>query len=245
MHVHGTRATLEAARAAGVRRVVVASTSGIVGISESPDVVAIEDDEPPHGLIQRFPYYRSKLYAEQEAFEHNRDGLEVVCVNPSLLLGPGDVLGSSTHDVRLFLDRAVPFVPPGGLAYVDARDAAEAMLLAMERGRPGRRYLVSACNLTVAEFFLRLERLSGVPSPRVPMPRSREPVPSQDARSSDDSSAPWAASFPSTNPASTSRGCSGTSTRAARRKSWDGSREIPPRRSQRPCANFDLTNLCS
>jgi dihydroflavonol-4-reductase len=96
-----------------------------------------------------------------------------VCVNPSLLLGPGDVRGSSTEDVRMLLEGLVPAVPAGGLSFVDVRDAAEAMLLAMGRGRPGERYLVGACNLTVREFFARLARVAGVPSPWLPLPRSR------------------------------------------------------------------------
>lgn len=172
VHVLGTRMVLESARAAKAGRVVVASTSGVVAISESADRIATEDDPTPTALVQRFPYYRSKLFAEQEAFAHNGDGLDVICVNPSLLLGPGDVYGSSTHDVRLFLDRAIPAVPSGGMSYVDARDAADAMLRAMTHGTPGRRYLLGASNCTVREFFARLERVSGVPAPRMPMPKS-------------------------------------------------------------------------
>ena len=63
-HVLGTRAALRAARAAGVPRTVIASTSGTVGISEDPTRMATEDDPPPTALIQRFPYYRAKLYAD-------------------------------------------------------------------------------------------------------------------------------------------------------------------------------------
>lgn len=171
-HVEGTRAVLEAARAAGVKRAVVASTSGTVAISESADVVTREDDPTPYAIIQRFAYYRSKLYAEKEALSQNRDGLEVVVVNPSLLLGPGDAQGSSTNDVKLFLEGRVPFVPSGGMSYVDARDAAEGMALAMEKGAPGRRYLLGGSNCTVREFFGRLERVSGVRAPVLPLPPS-------------------------------------------------------------------------
>jgi dihydroflavonol-4-reductase len=174
VHVEGTKAVLDACAAAGVARVVVASTSGTVAVSESPDHVATEADAAPVGLLSRWPYYRSKLFAERAALERNRPGFEVVSVNPSLLLGPGDVRGSSTEDVRLFLEGAIPAVPAGGLSFVDARDAAEAMRLAMDRGRGGERYLVGACNLTMRDFFGRLARVSGVPAPRLPMPRSRE-----------------------------------------------------------------------
>lgn len=172
LHVEGTRAVLEAAREAGAKRVVVASTSGTLGISETPRPIAREDSAPPMALLQRFPYYRAKLFAEREALERNAPGFEVLCVNPSLLLGPGDLLGSSTEDVRRFLDRQVPFVPQGGVAFVDARDAGEAMALALEKGRGGQRYLVNGANMTVREFFERLERVSGVKGPRLPVPGS-------------------------------------------------------------------------
>jgi dihydroflavonol-4-reductase len=174
VHVQGTKNVLDACAAAGVRRVVVASSSGTVAVSESPDHVAVEDDPAPIGLISRWPYYRAKLFAERAALERNAPGFEVVSVNPSLLLGPGDVHGSSTEDVRLLLEGAIPAVPSGGLSFVDARDAAEAMALAMERGRPGERYLVGACNLTVRAFFARVARTAGVRAPWMPMPRSRE-----------------------------------------------------------------------
>ncbi len=174
VHVEGTKTVLDACVAAGVRRLVVASTSGTVAVSEDPGHVATEGDPPPLGLIGRWPYYRAKLFAERAALERSGQGIEVVCVNPSLLLGPGDVNGSSTGDVRRLLERAVPAVPAGGLSFVDARDAAEAMRLAMERGRAGERYLVGACNLTVRDFFGKVARISGVRAPWLPMPRSRE-----------------------------------------------------------------------
>jgi dihydroflavonol-4-reductase len=173
-HVVGTRTTLEAARDAGVRRAVIVSTSGTIAVSEDQDHIANEDEDAPLALVSRWPYYRAKRFAEQAALEMSTPGFEVVSVNPTLLLGPGDLRGSSTEDVRLFLERKIPAVPPGGLSYVDVRDAAEAVRLAYERGRPGRRYLVGACNLTIREFFARLERISGVRAPWIPVPRSPE-----------------------------------------------------------------------
>jgi dihydroflavonol-4-reductase len=174
LHVEGTKSVLDACAQAGVKRVVVASTSGTVAVSETQGRLPTEDDPAPIGIVSRWPYYRAKLFAERAALERNRGGFEVVCVNPSLLLGPGDVRGSSTEDVRLFLEGAIAVVPAGGLSFVDARDAAQAMCLAMDRGRAGERYLVGACNLTVRDFFGRLARVSGVRPPRMPMPKSRE-----------------------------------------------------------------------
>jgi dihydroflavonol-4-reductase len=174
LHVEGTKNVLDACARENVPRVVVASTSGTVAVSETPGRVATEQDPAPIGLLSRWPYYRAKLFGERAALERSRPGFDVVSVNPSLLLGPGDVRGSSTGDVRLFLEGAIPLVSAGGLSFVDVRDAAEAMRLAMELGRAGERYLVGACNWTVRDFFARLARVSGVAAPIVPMPRSRE-----------------------------------------------------------------------
>jgi dihydroflavonol-4-reductase len=173
VHVEGTKNVLDACAAAGVRRVVVASTSGVVAVSEDPEHVANENDPTPVDLIHRWPYYRAKLFAERDALERPRSGLEVVCVNPSLLLGPGDVHGSSTGDIRAFLEGRVSAVFRGGLSFVDVRDAADVFCAAMDRGRPGERYLVGACNVTVRDFLERLSRVSGVAAPWLPLPRSR------------------------------------------------------------------------
>src|SRR5262249_28604764 len=61
VHVTGTKNVIEAAKAASVKRLVVASTSGTVAVSSDPDHVATENDETPIGLIARWPYYRAKL----------------------------------------------------------------------------------------------------------------------------------------------------------------------------------------
>lgn len=171
-HVEGTKITLDACRGAGVKRAVIASTSGVVAVSKDPSDIRDETAEPPIDLIGGWPYYRSKLYAERAAFDRNGPGFEVIAVNPSILLGPGDVHGASTGDVVSFLERRLPFIPPGGLSFVDARDAAHGMVLAMEKGRAGERYLLGAANMSLDVFFHRLSRVSGVPVPALRLPRS-------------------------------------------------------------------------
>jgi len=172
-HVLATRAALAGLRSAGVPRVVVASTSGTVAVSGDAAQIADESGHVPLSLVAMWPYYRSKLYAEREALEANSAEFEVVLVNPSLLLGPGDLRESSTGDVRRFLARSIPAIPGGGIAFVDVRDAAQGMWLAFERGRAGERYILNAKNMTVAAFFQRLERIAGVKAPALRMPRSR------------------------------------------------------------------------
>jgi dihydroflavonol-4-reductase len=174
LHVVGTRNALSGLKRAGVRRTVVASTSGTIAVGKDPDEIFDESAQAPLELLAMWPYYRSKLYGEREALAANQPpDFEVVVVNPSLLLGPGDLRESSTGDVRRFLARLVPAIPAGGVAFVDVRDAAEGLLLAFERGRAGERYLLNGKNLSLAAFFGRLERISGVKGPFLPMPSLR------------------------------------------------------------------------
>ncbi len=170
LHVEATRQLLEECRAAGVGRFVLASSSGTIGVSRT-ERVATERDDYPIATVARWPYYLSKIYQEKTALRFHRDsGLAVVVLNPSLLLGPGDARLSSTDVVFKFLERRIPAMPSGGLSFVDVRDAARAFAAALERGRPGERYLLGGANMTFADFFARLSRLSGVEPPRARLP---------------------------------------------------------------------------
>jgi dihydroflavonol-4-reductase len=172
LHVDGTRRVLERMAAAGVRRMILASTSGTIGVSKDE---AILDETAPYAeeLVAGWPYYASKIFQERLAFEHGaRLGIEIVAINPSLLLGPGDRRLSSTGDVRKFLKRQIPVVPKGGINFVDARDAALATAAALERGRSGERYLLGGPNWTMKEFFARLGRVAHVAPPRLVLPAS-------------------------------------------------------------------------
>jgi dihydroflavonol-4-reductase len=170
VHVEGTRFLCEAARAASVRRIVLASTSGTVAVAERADEMPDETTVAPIDIIGRWPYYASKLYQEETARRACGDAIELVMVNPSLLLGPGDDRLSSTRDVLSFLARDIALTPPGGLNFVDVRDVAAALPAAMDRGRAGERYLMGGHNLTFGELFGRLGRLSRVAGPRLRPP---------------------------------------------------------------------------
>ncbi len=170
LHVQGTRRLLEACAARGVSRVVLASSSGTIAVSRE-DRLATEADDHPIAVVGRWPYYLSKIYQEKTALRIHRDtGLPLVVLNPSLLLGPGDARLSSTDVVFKFMERRLPAMPNGGLSFVDVRDAAQAFAAALSRGRPGERYLLGGANMTFRDFFSRLERLTGIPAPRVTLP---------------------------------------------------------------------------
>lgn len=170
LHVDGTRRVLERMATAGVKRMVLASTSGTIGVSKDEEIL---DESAPYAeqIVAGWPYYASKIYQERLAFEHGeRLGIEVVAINPSLLLGPGDRRLSSTGDVRKFMKRQIPVLPDGGINFVDARDAAAATAAALDKGRAGERYLLGGPNWTMKEFFARLGRVANVAPPRLRLP---------------------------------------------------------------------------
>jgi dihydroflavonol-4-reductase len=170
LHVQATRRLLEACAAKGVKRVVLASSSGTIAVSKD-DRVATEADGHPIAVVAGWPYYLSKIYQEKAALRIHRDtGLPVVVLNPSLLLGPGDARLSSTDVVFKFMERRIPAMPRGGLSFVDVRDAARAFAAALEKGRPGERYLLGGANMTFKELFSRLERLTGIAAPKMTLP---------------------------------------------------------------------------
>lgn len=173
LHVEGTKAVLLGLKRAGVQKVVLASTSGTIAVSTDPKHIATEHSESPLEHIAPWPYYRTKYFGEKEALSLNAPDFEVVVACPSLLLGPGDLRESSTGDVRKFLEKSIVATPAGGIAFVDVRDAARGMLLCLERGRGGERYLLSAANMTLSTFFARLSRVSGVRPPLLTMPKNR------------------------------------------------------------------------
>jgi len=95
----------------------------------------------------------------------------VVVVNPTAPVGDHDVKPTPTGKIVLdFLKGAMPAFIDTGLNLVDVRDAAEAHLLAAERGRPGERYIVGCENLTLAGILEKLAGITGIAAPRVKLP---------------------------------------------------------------------------
>jgi dihydroflavonol-4-reductase len=171
IHVEGTRLICDAAKSAGVKTIVVASTSGTIAVTKDGELIPDETYPVPLEIISRWPYYASKAYQEMAALERfNGKGLRLVIMNPSLLLGPRDDRLSSTKVVLDFIAKKIGAVPTGGVSFVDARDAAAAFRAAMKKGRHGERYLLGAANWTFNKFFGRLERLTKVPAPRFALP---------------------------------------------------------------------------
>ena len=169
-NVDGTRNVLDAAVAADVP---VVHTSSVATIGLPADGRPGDEDTPlpPEQVVGA--YKRSKLESERLALAAAEAGRHVVVVNPTAPVGPGDHLPTPTGRIITdFLAGRMPAYVDTGLNLVDVRDVAAGHRLALERGRPGRRYILGNENLTLREILTILAGLTGRRPPRVRLPHA-------------------------------------------------------------------------
>ncbi len=163
----GTRNVLHAAATAGVRRVVVTSSSVIFGSSEEPGI-RDESSEPEAGFVEPV-YVRAK--GQQAALaitEGAALGLEIVLACPTMSLGdPSTHLGPSNAIVVAYLSDALRMTYPGGCNLASVRDIASGHCLVAERGEPGHCYLLGGENLHWHEIHALIAELCGVERPAI------------------------------------------------------------------------------
>ncbi len=164
-----------------VRRAVYVSSSVTVGVSDSPGKTLSED---AHQRLQGTLYQEVKWDAEELATSLIRaHRLPIVVVNPSTIVGPGNV--SPTPPSKMIVDflnysgtwewikklntKIAPVYFSTGLSVVDVEDVARGILLAAEKGVPGERYLLAGDNMTFKAFFDALASLTGLPAPWFPV----------------------------------------------------------------------------
>lgn len=168
VNVEGTINVLSAALDEGVERAVY--TSSIAAIGVDPDGGVANEDT--HFKLEHLgiQYVNTKHHAEKEALRIYKKGLPLVIVNPSVVVGPGDLYLASCGFVVMYCKRRYPGYIDGGINLVSVEDVAEGHLLAAEKGRPGERYVLANENYSIKELFLLLEKVTGIRSPKFKIP---------------------------------------------------------------------------
>lgn len=158
--VDGTLRALRAARDAGIRRVVLTSSSYAVtkrALPEGRDHYTEEDWSDPEGPFTG-AYARSKTLGERAAwaFVDSADGaIALAAVNPGLVVGPplDRHFGTSISIIANILRGKFPMLPPYGGPVADVRDVAQMHLRALELpAAAGRRFLAAGGSLWVREM---------------------------------------------------------------------------------------------
>jgi dihydroflavonol-4-reductase len=161
VNYHGTEVVITAARKRGVARFLHCSTESILfGASSSQDAACQQDLPPPDEMPGL--YTRSKLLAEQLAMQAASSGFPVVVGTPTMPIGPHDHnLTPPTAMLRHFLDGRLHLYLDFIVNLVDVRDVAAGLILAMERGRAGHRYILGSESIPLKRILELMVAISG------------------------------------------------------------------------------------
>jgi dihydroflavonol-4-reductase len=170
-NVEGTRAIIQAAQEAGIRRVVYCSSVATMGFNDHGIPVKESD---PVGLAQMIGHYkRSKFMAEQVAIEAGKSGRNVVVVNPTTPVGENDIKPTPTGRIIVdFLKGNFPAYVDTGLNLADVKEVARGHIRAMEKAVPGERYILGGEDFTLKQLLDRLAAITGLPSPTMRVPHA-------------------------------------------------------------------------
>lgn len=170
INVEGTRNVLSVAQELGIQKVVITSTAATLPASNGKpiDETAVKDKVYTD-------YEQSKLFSEKLANEYSSNGLATVVVNPPRVFGPGKLSESNaiTKIIKWYVQGKWWFIPGDGSCtgnYAYVKDVVQGHILAMEKGKPGRRYILGGTNLSFNELFEHLSQVSGIKRSLIPIP---------------------------------------------------------------------------
>ena len=152
INVDGTRNVLQASNEANVGRVIFTSSASTIGFRA--DGLPADETEPFNLSPERFYYAYTKVLAEQVVADAVKAGQDVVTVNPTIIIGPGDLNAiSGTFIIETAKTQWLTPISSGGVAVIDVRDVARGHLLSAEQGQAGERYILNTANISHREWF--------------------------------------------------------------------------------------------
>jgi dihydroflavonol-4-reductase len=173
VNVEGTKNMLGAADEAGVERLVYTSTVGTLGLEHVSGTASADERSFPDVRHLYGSYKRSKYVAEHEVLRAIAEGLPASLVLPTFPVGPGDRAPTPTGKLVLdFLNGRMPAYVDTVLNVAHVDDLAAGQVLALEKGRTGRSYILGGENLTLQELLGELATITGLPAPYGRVPKS-------------------------------------------------------------------------
>ncbi|MDP9046963.1 MAG: NAD-dependent epimerase/dehydratase family protein [Bacteroidota bacterium] len=164
INVKGLQNVLDTCLKLGVTNVLFTSTAGVVGDSEDgQSVCELTNCDPKLETL----YEQSKVEAEKLLKTYIPKGIRGVIVNPSRVYGPGLLTESNgfTRLMKMYITGHWKIKPCNGKSignYVYIDDTVNGLIAAMEKAKPGERYLLGGVNATYNEFFSLVDELTGI-----------------------------------------------------------------------------------
>ncbi|NVB37521.1 NAD-dependent epimerase/dehydratase family protein [Pseudenhygromyxa sp. WMMC2535] len=171
INVLGTRNMVRASLETGVDRFCLTGSFSGIGIDPEDPSRPVHEGMPFYPFMDWLPYARSKTLAEHELLKGVADGLDAVIAVSTGIIGPNDFLPSRTGKTLVdFAAGRLRGYIPGGSEFVRAADLVEGHLLAMAKGKTGRRYLLSTEFLSLDQLLELFIEQAGGRKPRLRMP---------------------------------------------------------------------------
>lgn len=163
----GTGNLVNAMLTANVTKLI--HVSSVAAIGRSPELSVIDEDFKWSESPWNTEYGVSKYWAELEAWRGEQEGLDLIVINPSVLLGKANY-GKSSSAIYSYVLEGKKFFPKGDLNYIDVRDAAKITRLLFENQAWGERFILSKESLSYRDFFGEIALVFGKKAPSILLP---------------------------------------------------------------------------
>lgn len=162
VNVKGTENMVNMALEKGIRKFCFVSSIAALGRAENNQV--LDENTLWKASKSNSHYAVSKYGAEREVWRSVEEGLNAVILNPSIILGPGEVNSGSTKLIKT-VDKGLKFYTPGVNGFVDVRDVVEIMVKLIESDISAERFVVSSENLEYKILFEYIAQFLKKPAP--------------------------------------------------------------------------------
>jgi dihydroflavonol-4-reductase len=167
INVGGTRNVVDACLECSVQKLIHTSSVAALGYRTDGELI---NESTNYNWGTNIGYKYSKHLGEIEVLEGVKKGLNAVIVNPTVIIGPGDVYVHGGQLVRDIARRRIPAYSAGGMNIVSVRDVVSGHIAAAERGKTGERYILGNKNVTHKQAFAFIAGVLGKPAPKIKSP---------------------------------------------------------------------------
>lgn len=165
-NVRMTQLLCESALRANIKRFIYVSS--IATLSSKDPNASVTESDGINTIVSKRAYDVSKFFSENEVWRTYERGLNVVVVNPAVVIGYGDINGDNTPRYFKMMQGRMPFYFDGVMGYVSAEDVSRAMItLSTSDGVVGKRFILCSDNLSYKDLFTKMAYSLGVPAPNI------------------------------------------------------------------------------
>jgi dihydroflavonol-4-reductase len=169
VNIDGTEVILKCIKKHGIKRLVYVGSANSFGPCSEGGIA--DETSPFIGFKYQNDYILSKYTALQKVLENAKEGLNIVAVAPTFMLGAYDALPGSGAMIIALHERKVPGFAPGGKNYVCTKDVAVGIVNALTMGQSGAAYILGHENLSYEAAFRKIAEVIAVRPPRFIIPR--------------------------------------------------------------------------